>query len=58
MTRVAVLAAALALLALFAFLTVRVLIEDGFTILVGLSLLIIAMLAIGVVGALGAPPDE
>jgi hypothetical protein len=58
MARTAVLGAVLALLALLAFLTVRVMIEDGFTILVALSLLILALIGFGVLGALTAPPDE
>ena len=58
MVRTAVLGAALAVLALLAFLTVRVMVEDGFTILVALSFFILLMLGVGVVGALGSPPDE
>jgi hypothetical protein len=58
MARTAVLGAVLVLLGLLAFLTVRVMIEDGFTILVALSLLILALIGFGVLGALTAPPDE
>jgi len=53
-----VLGAALALIALLAFLTVSVAINEGIDILVVISLLILAMLGFGVLGALTTPPDE
>jgi len=53
-----VLGAALALIALLAFLTVSVAINEGVDILVVISLLILAMLGFGVLGALTTPPDE
>ncbi len=56
--RNAALAGTLALIALLGYLTVSVLIRDGFDILVGTSLLILAMFAFGVVGALINPPGE
>ena len=49
---------ALALVAFLAYLTVRVLINDGFDVLVAISLLILAILGFGVLGALGSSSDE
>lgn len=57
-TRNAVLAAALALIGLMAFLTLRVAIEHGIDILVVVSLFVLAMLGFGVLGALTTPPDD
>ncbi len=56
--RTATLLASLAFIALLAFLTVSVAVEDGVTPLVVLSFGILAMFAIGVVGALTTPPEE
>ena len=56
--RNAALVASLALIGLLAFLTVSVMIKDGFTPLVAISLLILGMLGLGVVGALTTPPEE
>ena len=56
--RNAALAAALALIGLLAYLTLRVAIEHGVDILVVLSLLVLALLGFGVLGALTTPPDE
>ena len=56
--RTAALLASLALIGLLAFLTISVLITDGLTPLVAISLLILGMLGIGVVGALTTPPRE
>jgi len=53
-----VLVLALALVAFLAYLTVRVLINDGFDVLVAISLLILAILGFGVLGALGSSSDE
>jgi hypothetical protein len=58
MARTAALVGALAIIALLAFLTVYVTIRDGFDVLVIISLLILALLGVGVLGALQAPPDE
>ncbi len=44
--------ASLALIGLLASLTVKVMIDDGFTAMVALSLLIVALLGFGVIGAL------
>jgi hypothetical protein len=54
--RVLVLGAALVFIAGFAFLTVSAIVEQGFTLASLLSVLILAMLAIGIVGALRNPP--
>jgi hypothetical protein len=56
--RTAALAAALGLTALLTFLTVEVAVKDGFDVLTGVSIVILALFAIGVVGALTQPPDE
>ena len=56
--RTAVLLASLGLIGLLAYLTIRVMINDGFTILVALSLLILGLLGFGVLGALSTPPEE
>ncbi len=56
--RTAALLASLGLIGLLAYLTIRVMINDGFTPLVGLSVLILALLGFGVLGALTAPPEE
>ena len=56
--RNAALASALALIALLAFLTVSVAVEHGVDVLVVVSLLILALLGFGVLGALTTPPDD
>jgi uncharacterized membrane protein len=56
MCRIVVLGAVLAFIAGFAFLTVAAAIEQGFTIATLLSIVILALLAIGIVGALRNPP--
>jgi hypothetical protein len=56
MRRIFVLGAVLVFIAGFAFLTVVAVIEQGFTVASFLSILILAMLAIGIVGALRNPP--
>jgi hypothetical protein len=50
--------AALAFIALLTFLTVSVLVREGFDILVGLSLVILALFLFGIVGALLNPPQD
>ena len=56
--RNAALASALALIALLAFLTLSVAIEHGVDLLVVVSLVILALLGFGVLGALTTrPPD-
>lgn len=56
--RTAALAGTLALIALLGALTLNVMITKGFDILVAVSLVILAMFAFGVVGALINPPEE
>jgi hypothetical protein len=56
--RTAALAGTLALIVLLGYLTVSVIIREGFDILVLASLLILALFAFGVVGALVNPPKE
>jgi quinol-cytochrome oxidoreductase complex cytochrome b subunit len=58
MRRQAVLAAALVFIAGFAFLTVAAAIEQGVTVATVLSAFILAMLGIGIVGALRNPPPQ
>ena len=57
-TRTAALLASLALIGLLTYLTISVIIDDGFTPLVAVSLVILAMLGIGVVGALTTHPGK
>lgn len=57
-TRTIVLGACTALIALLAGLTLVVLVRNGFDPLILVSLLILAMLGFGVLGALTNPPDE
>ena len=56
--RTAVLGAALAFTALLAFLTLFVLFESGPDVLVIVSLLVLALFAFGIFGALSHPPDD
>ena len=56
--RTAALAASLGLIGLLAYLTIRVMISDGFTPLIAVSILILALLGFGVLGALTTPPEE
>ena len=58
MTRNLVLVAALALIALLAFLTLSVAVDDGITPLVVISIGILAVLGFGVIGALTQKPDD
>ena len=51
-SRTAALLASLALIGLLAALTLKVIIDDGFTAMVALSLLIVGLLGFGVIGAL------
>jgi hypothetical protein len=55
----AILAAALAFLILLVALTVSVTAEQGFSVLTAVSMVVLALLGIGVLGALlNQPPDE
>jgi hypothetical protein len=59
MARTAALLGSLAIIGLLAVLTISVVVDDGVDILVILSLIVIALLGFGVLGALvSAPPDE
>jgi hypothetical protein len=56
MRRLLVLGVALVFIAGFAFLTFSAIVEQGFTLASLLSILILALLGIGIVGALRNPP--
>ena len=58
MARTAALAGALFIIGLLAFLTLRVAITEGIDVLVVVSLVVLALLGVGVLGALNAPGDE
>ena len=58
MQRTFVLIAALALIGLLAFLTLSVVIRDGVSVLVVISIVILAVLGFGVIGALTEKSDE
>jgi hypothetical protein len=58
MGRSAALVGSLVIIALLAFLTISVAINEGIDILVVTSVIILAVLGFGVIGALTAPPDE
>ncbi|MEA2397603.1 MAG: hypothetical protein QOK25_1159 [Thermoleophilaceae bacterium] len=58
MGRTAALVGALVIIALLAFLTLHVALRDGVDVLVVISLLVLALVGVGVVGALNAPPDD
>jgi hypothetical protein len=57
MARNLVLLGSLLLICLLGFLTITVAIEEGVDILVIVSLIVLALLAFGVLGALTSPPD-
>jgi hypothetical protein len=56
--RQAVAVLAFALIVFLAYLTVRVMINDGFDFLVLISLFVLAILGFGVLGALGSSADD
>jgi hypothetical protein len=56
--RTLALGASLLLICLLGFLTLSVLIENGLDILVVVSLVILALLGFGVLGALTSPPPD
>jgi hypothetical protein len=58
MARNMALVAALALIGSLAYLTLSVAVEHGVDALVVLSLIVLALLGFGVLGALTTPPDE
>jgi hypothetical protein len=57
MRRNVVLVGALAILILLAFLTLQVALTDGIDVLVAVSFLVLALVGVGVVGALNAPDE-
>ena len=58
MARTLVLGCTLAIICLLAFLTISVAVEDGIDVLVVVSVIILALLGIGVLGALSSPPPD
>ena len=56
MGRTLALVGSLAIICLLAFLTISVALEDGIDILVVVSVIVLALLGIGVLGALSTPP--
>jgi hypothetical protein len=58
MARTFVLAASLAIICLLAFLTISVAVRDGIDVLVVVSVIILAVLGFGVLGALTSPPSD
>jgi len=58
MGRTLALVGSLAIICLLAFLTLSVALERGVDVLVVLSVIILALLGIGVLGALSSPPPD
>jgi hypothetical protein len=58
MGRALVLVGSLGIISLLAFLTITVAIEEGIDILVIVSLIVLALLGFGVLGALTTPPSD
>ncbi|HEX8067220.1 MAG TPA: hypothetical protein VF520_11935 [Thermoleophilaceae bacterium] len=58
MARNVALAGSLAIIGLVAYLTIRVAIEHGIDVLVVTSLVLLAVLGVGILGALTAPSDD
>ncbi len=58
MGRTLVLLGSLGIISLLAFLTITVAIEEGIDILVIVSLIVLALLGFGVLGALITPPSD
>jgi hypothetical protein len=58
MARTLVLGGTLLIICLLAFLTISVAVEDGIDVLVVVSVVILALLGIGVLGALSSPPSD
>ena len=58
MARNAAVAGALAMIGLLAFLTVSVAIEDGIDLLVVVSFVVLALIGVGILGALTSPGDD
>ncbi len=58
MARNLVLVGALALIGLLTYLTISVAVREGIDLLVVISIVVLALLGVGVIGALTAPTDE
>ena len=58
MGRTLALLGSLAMICLLAFLTISVAVEDGIDILVVVSVILLALLGFGVLGALTSPPPD
>jgi hypothetical protein len=58
MARTLVLGGTLVMICVLAFLTVSVAIEHGIDVLVVVSIIVLALLGIGVLGALSSPPPD
>jgi hypothetical protein len=58
MARTVVLVGSLAIICLLAFLTISVAVEEGVDVLVVVSVIILALLGFGVLGALTSPPRD
>jgi hypothetical protein len=58
MARTLVLGGTLLIICILAFLTISVAVEDGIDVLVVVSVVILALLGIGVLGALSSPPPD
>jgi hypothetical protein len=58
MARNFVLVGALALIGLLAYLTISVAVREGIDLLVVISVIVLALLGVGVIGALTAPNDD
>ena len=58
MGRTLALVGSLAIICLLAFLTISVAIERGIDVLVVLSVIILALLGVGILGALTSPPPD
>ena len=58
MARTLALGGTLLIICLLAFLTISVAVEDGIDVLVVVSVIILALLGIGVLGALSSPPPD
>jgi hypothetical protein len=58
MARTLALGGTLVIICLLAFLTISVAVEDGIDVLVVVSVVILALLGIGVLGALSSPPPD
>ena len=58
MARTMALTGALLIIGFIAFMTVRVAVRDGIDVLVVTSFVVLALLGVGVLGALNAPRDD